>query len=120
MDLSKDTNPELINKIDDQTKDIDISIVINNAGVISYDAFATQDPDFLNGMLNLNSIAPALVSQVFARRFIQRHKDKGLRSALVNVDSCAGSISIPYMANYCATKAFLRSFTLAISEELKE
>ena len=62
MDLSKGTNPDLISKVDDQTKDIDVSIIVNNAGVISYDAFIDQDPDFLNGMLNLNAIAPALLS----------------------------------------------------------
>ena len=88
-----------------------MSIVVNNAGVTSFKGLVIEEADNLNDMFNLNSVAPALLSA----QFIKRLKARNNRSAIVNVDSTAGSALIPYQSTYTATKAFLRFFTYGLA-----
>jgi short-subunit dehydrogenase len=116
MDLGEATTPEKIEQISTETKDLDISLVINNAGIINFDKFATESLDVINNMINLNALTPTLIMS----SFIPRLNARKLRGGIINVDSCAGSVPFPTMANYSGSKAYLRSLTLGISEEEKE
>ena len=70
--------------------------------------------DFVNllpleivGILNLNCAAPELLSQVFTNRLISHSSKTGKRSAIINVDSIAGSAPAPFTSVYSGAKGFL-------------
>lgn len=116
MDLGDNPTPETIKTLDTDTKDLDISLVINNAGVISTEKFSKQKIDFINNMMNVNSVAPALVLSTFVNRLRAREN----RSGIINVDSVIAAVAAPTLANYAASKAFLRSLSLSLAEEEKD
>jgi short-subunit dehydrogenase len=92
-----------------------IDLLINNAGVSDFHAFATQPSDVIATMLETNLLAPMLLT----RRLIPQ-----LLSApaaqIVNVGSVFGSIGFPGFAAYCAAKAGLKGFSQALRRELSD
>ena len=114
-DLNKSTEPSFYLDIVDQCKDIDVSILVNNAG-ISYDNDALNvDRKILKDMIEVNVFALQLLSQAFVKSLASRKQ----RSAIINVSSCGGTSPIPFFTNYGATKMFVRHFSFSLSEELK-
>ncbi len=90
----------------------EIEWLINNAGFGSMGDFAQLDLEKEIGMIDLN--VRSLVA--LTHRYLQpmRTRKSGV---IINVASTAGFQPIPFMATYAATKAFVNSFTEAISEE---
>lgn len=90
----------------------EIEWLINNAGFGSMGDFARLDLNKETGMLDLN----IRVLVALTHRYLQpmRTRKSGV---IINVASTAGFQPIPFMATYAATKAFVRSFSEAISEE---
>ena len=94
--------------------DIDVSVLINNAGYGDYTSFMNADLDKLEGMIDLNN--KALVALTYY--FLPEMKKQGY-GHIINVGSVASFMPGPYMAVYYATKAFVMSFSMALREELK-
>lgn len=95
--------------------DIEVSHVINNAGVGGAGHFARQDGQRLEMMTTLNCTALMRITHHFLPRFLER-RDGGF----LQVASTASFQPVPYMAVYGATKAYVLSFSVAVAEELKE
>ncbi|RMH34653.1 MAG: SDR family oxidoreductase [Nitrospirae bacterium] len=89
-------------------------LLINNAGFGLYGPFVTHPLSKVQEMLRLHintvveSIRLFLPSMVEART-----------GAIINVASVAGFFSLPYMAEYAATKTFLITFSEALAEEVR-
>jgi short-subunit dehydrogenase len=81
--------------------DLDLAVVVANAGYGLAGRFAGQDTRRLVEMVQLNCTAPL----VLASRLVPRLQDRG-RGAVVIVSSVAGHQPVPYNAVYSATKAF--------------
>ena len=90
-----------------------VDILVNNAGCHARGAVEDVEPDALARMVDVNLRAPIMLSSI-ALPYI-REAGEG---AIINVGSLAGRIAYPGAATYAATKAGLRSFTLALAEEL--
>ncbi len=92
-----------------------IDILINNAGFGYFRAFAgvdwARDAELLQ--LNLTSLVE------LSRRMVDAHAS-GERAYLVNIASIGAYQSVPNMAVYAASKAFVRNFTEALHDELRE
>ncbi len=92
-----------------------IDILINNAGLgVPHDVRnATPDPDAADGVLYANLSAPVRLITALLPRLRARP-----RAAIVNVTS--GLAIAPNTASsvYCASKAGLRSFTMALRAQL--
>ncbi len=97
----------------DQTK-IDIDFLINNAGLGDYGSFATSDPQRDDRILEVNIVAPTLLTRRLLPQMIARK-----RGAILNVSSSAGFLPIPGMAVYAASKAYTNSFSEALRAELR-
>jgi len=97
----------------DQTK-IDIDFLINNAGLGDYGSFATSDPQRDDRILEVNIVAPTLLTRRLLPQMIARK-----RGAILNVSSSAGFLPIPGMAVYAASKAYVNSFSEALRAELR-
>ena len=94
--------------------EIDVDLLINNAGLGDSGAFATSDSIrneqmALVNIVALTSLTRRLLPQMIANR----------RGGILNVSSSAGFLPIPGDAVYAATKAYVTSFSEAIRAELR-
>jgi short-subunit dehydrogenase len=93
-------------------RELEIDMLINNAGVGSMGDFARLDLDRELEIIQLN--IRALVD--LTHRFLQPMRERK-RGTIINVASTAGFQAVPYMGTYAATKAFVLSFSEALWEE---
>jgi uncharacterized protein len=93
-------------------RELEIDMLINNAGVGSMGDFAKLDLDRELEMIRLN--VRAVVD--LTHRFLGPMRERK-RGTIINVASTAGFQAVPYMATYAATKAFVLSFSEALAEE---
>jgi short-subunit dehydrogenase len=92
----------------------EVGWLVNNAGFGYQGAFADQDPGDLARMVQVNVAAVAALT----RRFLPAMLARGA-GVVVNVASTASFQPVPYFAAYAATKAFVRSFSEALAEEVE-
>ena len=93
---------------------LEIDMLINNAGIGSGGEFAALSLNAELELLQLNIIALVSLTHLFLPK-MQSAKS----GTIVNIASMASFMPVPYMATYAASKAFVRSFTQAITEECK-
>lgn len=95
-----------------ETRGLHIDMLINNAGMGTYDAFEKLDPerDHQQVMLNVTAVVD------LAHAFLPEMAARG-EGAMINVSSMAAYMPMPYMAVYAASKAFVLSFSEALSVE---
>ena len=107
-------DPESGAQLFEETKkrELEIDMLINNAGFGSMGEFLKLDLDRELQMIQLN--VRAVVD--LTHRFLGPMRERK-RGTIVNVASTAGFQGVPYMATYAATKAFVLSFSEAIGEE---
>lgn len=92
-----------------------IDLLVNNAGVSDFHAFATQQPKVIETMLATNLLAPMLLT----RRLLPLLMAEP-RAQIVNVGSVFGAIGFPGFAAYCGAKAGLKGFSQALRRELSD
>ena len=95
-----------------QRRELEIEMLINNAGFGSMGDFVKLDLKHELDMLNLNIRAVVELTQLFLAPMRDRK-----RGTIMNVASTAAFQAVPYMATYAATKAFVLSFSEALWEE---
>lgn len=91
-----------------------IDYLINNAGFGDYGFFAESDWNKQLQMINLNITTLTYLTRLFLSGMIQRRTGK-----IMNVASTAAFLPGPLMSVYFATKAYVLSFSEAISNELE-
>ena len=110
-DLSK---PEASSDIAKQTVDIDIGLLVANAGIENNGPFIDNDAGDESRLLALNIVSPMQLSHIFAKRFSDRGK-----GGILLISSLFGYQGVPYVANYSASKAYILSLGEALNVELK-
>jgi hypothetical protein len=95
-------------------KEIQIDVLINNAGFGDFADFADADPAVLQDMIDLNISAVTQLTHALLPEITSRE------GRIVFIASVAGFMPGPQMAVYFATKAYVRSFAFALREELRE
>ena len=93
-------------------RELEIDMLINNAGFGSMGDFTKLDLDRELEMIQLN--IRSLVDLTYRFLIPMRERKSG---AIINVASTAGFQAVPFMATYAATKAFVLSFSEALAEE---
>lgn len=91
-----------------------VDLVVNDAGVGSYGAFAALDDAMMSSMLDVNVAALTRTTRAALPQLLER----GV-GGIINVGSTAGYRPCPRAAVYGATKAYVRSFTEAVHEEVR-
>jgi short-subunit dehydrogenase len=106
--------PDAAAQLFEETKkrELEIDMLINNAGFGSMGEFTKLDLNRELEMIQLN--VRALVD--LTHRFLPQMRERK-RGTIINVASTAAFQAVPYMATYAATKAFVLSFSEALSEE---
>lgn len=91
-------------KILDQTSDLDIGLIVSNAGIGIKGDIATHDPKFLTDILIVNSHTPLQLS----RGYLPRLRARG-KGGLILVSSVEALVGMPYSATYSGSKAFVNN-----------
>lgn len=107
------TDNDSLARVAAATHDIEVSILINNAGFGVGGGFATRDPVRLEKLVKLNCLAPVLLTRHFLPGMIARK-----RGAVVMVASIMAFITAPYEVAYNASKAFDLHFGESLAGEL--
>src|SRR6266550_5552581 len=111
MDLSEPDAPARL-LAETVKRNLEIDLLINNAGFGSMGDFAKLDLELELKMIDLN--VRSLVE--LTHRFLTSMRERK-RGSIINVASTAGFQGVPFMATYAATKAFVLSFSEALWEE---
>lgn len=93
---------------------IEVDYLINNAGFGTTGRFDRLPLEREIEEIELNVSALVALTRLFLPSMIERG-----RGTIINVASTAAFQPIPYMATYAATKAFVLSFTEAVSVEAR-
>jgi len=113
-DLSKqNAGKEIFNEL--KNENINIDILINNAGFGIFDNYWNVELNDEQNMLQVNIMALAELTNLFAKDMVNRGGGK-----ILNVASTAAFQPGPTMAGYYASKAFVLSFSQAVDFELRE
>ena len=112
LDLSQPNAPQHVFQ-HLQKMNITVTELINNAGFGDYGAFATTDRHTQLTMIDLNIRALTELTHLFLPDIIAS------KGRIMNVSSVAGFVPGPMMSVYFATKAYVLSFSEALSEELR-
>lgn len=113
LDLAQATAPaRLLAEVTE--RDLDVHVLVNNAGFGTYGPFAGEDPDRIAAEVAVNVTAVTLLSRLFLPTLLRA--DDGV---LLNVASTASYQPGPNLAVYAATKAYVRSLTEAIWQETR-
>lgn len=111
-DMSK---PEGLEAIHKSTEELDVGLLVNNAGVWQMGSFLDNDIHRDAAGLDLNVSAPMKLCHEFGNRMRERGG-----GGIINVGSGAAAQGIPGQATYSAGKGFLQNFTESLNGELKE
>ncbi len=98
-----------------QSRGIIVDLLINNAGFGLAGKFEETDSHREVDMIQLNT-----TTLVELTKLVLPQMKKRTSGQIVNIASVAAFLPGPYMAVYYATKAFVLSFSEALSEELKD
>jgi len=112
-DLEKSGEPERVfEKV--RSLGLDVDLLINNAGTQVYAPFNEASWEGTQTLMDLNVKAVVHLTHLFLPGMLQRD-----RGHILNIGSTASFVPGPNNAVYCAGKAFILSFSLAIAEELR-
>ncbi len=94
---------------------LEVTLLINNAGFGAFGDFVSIDRVRQRQMLDLNIAALVELTHLY----LQPMYSQGT-GGIINVASVAGFVPLPYCAVYAATKAYVVSFSHALSEEARQ
>lgn len=97
-----------------QEKKIAVDVLINDAGFGDFGKFANSDWEKQSDMMQVNIMALTQLTHLFVKPMIERRQGK-----ILNLASIAAFMPGPMMSVYYASKAYVLSFTEALSVELK-
>jgi short-subunit dehydrogenase len=112
LDLTED---DFLEKIEAATHDLDIGLLISNAGAGIPGEFLTLERDALLHIVRLNIIAHLDLAHHFGQRLAARK-----RGGMLLVSAMGAAQGIPYMANDSGTKAFVLSLGEALHVEFQK
>lgn len=106
---------EGIESIEKAAADVEIGLVISNAGDASPGAFLKNSLEAQMLTANLNVLANVQLAHSLGGRLVEQG-----RGGLIMTGSTSAFGGIPYLANYAATKAFVGTFAEGLSAEWKK
>lgn len=110
-DLSR---PDFLDDVRLVTDDLDVGLLVSNAGVASMGATLRVDIDELTRNLQVNTAAHLRLAHHFGQRLVARGG-----GGIVLVGSMAGMQGTPFGANYAGSKAYVHMLGQALNYELR-
>lgn len=97
-----------------QAENLQIDILINNAGMFFFEELTTENQAKALTMLRLHIFTPTRLCILFGDAMKQRGS-----GYILNVSSMAAKLPCPGITTYSATKAYLKSFSKSLYYELR-
>ncbi len=107
-------NPAAPPEIFAQLAGTPVDLLINNAGFGVRGPYTETDWARESGLMQVNMVALAHLTKLFLPEMVRRRSGQ-----ILNVASTAAFVSGPFMALYYASKAFVLSFSEALSREVE-
>jgi short-subunit dehydrogenase len=107
-------SPAALSELIAELAELELEYLVNNAGFGTCGSFAELPAEREANMVELNVSAVVRLT----RAVLPQMRARG-RGRILNLGSTAGFQPGPYMATYYATKAFVNSFSEALSYELR-
>ncbi|XP_055267040.1 very-long-chain 3-oxoacyl-CoA reductase-B-like [Moschus berezovskii] len=111
---------EIYETIEAGLKDLEIGVLVNNVGQ-KYTPHLSKLLDCeediakkLQDIINCNMMSVAQMTRILLPQMVSRGK-----GIIINISSVADRKPYPYLAVYAATKAFVRSFSVAVGAEYR-
>lgn len=111
VDLTQDT---YIDPIKEATKDIDISLLFNNAGFVTIGFFSDLSLQRQLGNIECNMLSGVKLTHHFLNLMLA----KKLKGAIFFTSSPAGQMVTPFSVVYGATKCFVTAFATNLAPEI--
>jgi short-subunit dehydrogenase len=109
------TSPDFLATLEAATRDLDIGLLVSNAGAFLPGAFLQLDRNRLQQMIHLNVLAHLDMTHHFGQRLAARG-----HGGLLLVASTAGLQGVPFSADYAAAKGFVLNLGEALHVELQK
>ena len=97
-----------------QAREIAIGVLVNNAGFGTFGNFWETDLARDKALVNVNVMAPMLLTKLFLPPMVARGRGK-----ILNVGSVSGFLASPYASLYYSSKAWLLSFSQGVATSLQ-
>lgn len=101
-----------IRAVVEYTADLDVGLLVNNAGTVLHGSFFRHEPEAYRHMIALNVTAVTTLAHAIGKRLGQRK-----RGGIVFTSSIAQS-GFPNFATYSATKSYISTLALLLRGEL--
>jgi hypothetical protein len=108
------TQINFLQKVDELTHDLDVGLLVSNAGSGNPGVFLEHDSALLHRTVQLNVVANLTLTHHFGQKLAKRG-----RGGIVLVSAMGAPQGLPYMANDAATKAYLVSLGKALNVEFQ-
>lgn len=111
LDLTLDS---ALDKLFEETKNLDVGLLIPNAGIELNGLFINSSLEENRKLLRLNTEVPMALIHHYGRKMAARNK-----GGILLISSGFGYQGVPYIANYSATKSYILTLGEALNVELK-
>jgi len=112
-DLSDPNAPqEIFSELESQN--IDVDVLVNNAGFTGYGMFAETELQRELEMIQVNVISVVHLTKLFLNKMMRNKSGK-----ILNVASLVAFVPTPLESVYSGTKSFVLNFTEALANEVK-
>ena len=101
-------------------QDLPVDLLVNNAGLGQLGHFVDNPPAREREMVELNCVAPVVVTRALLPAMLERARAGRTRAGLIVVASTAAFLPLPRLATYAATKAFDLYFAEGLAGELAD
>lgn len=106
--------PDAPQKIIEATKDLDVGLLISNAGTGKVSRFLNMEEDDHKLFIQLNALSHMSLAHHFGRQFAKRKK-----SGVLFTGAMGASDGVPFMASMASSKAFLLSLGKSLHHEFR-
>ncbi len=108
------TSDDGLRRVEDVLRAEPVDLLVNNAAAGRHGPFVEQDPAALGDTVALNATALVRLSRTALNPMVARRS-----GGVITLSSLAGTSPQPGMATYCATKAFVDSWSSSVHDELR-
>ena len=106
-------------RVIDKALECEIDLLINNAGAGRLSRVLDNDPEAELATVELNVVAPTVLTRALLPGMIERARRDHLRCGLILVSSTTAFQPIPLLTTYSATKSFVLAYGEGLHEETR-